>query len=376
MALGELDNIQLRKAMSIRKNPNRKKNPYEYRWLENGRHHSRSFPTRKEAQTFEAGHISAISKGRGFRATNEALTVDYFATIFLQQKKKELTTKRNQGIYDRHIRPVLGSRRIQLVRHTDIQLLVNSWTDAGLSPRTVWRQIAVLSKIFSLAERDDVIPRNPTKFLDKPEASEPHRYVMTVAEVQNLRRTIHPNYEAFIYTLFETGMRISEAISLNIGDFDWAGGLLKITSSKTKAGIRKIPISSTAATLISMHVKSTGRTMANSTEPLFVSHRTDSSGLVIGSRIDYSNFRSRVFKPAAVAIGLPELQAHDSRRTSATLLVSENAPPKVTQERMGHDDYRTTNNLYAQGTEKDHRDVVEMMERVLNPGPGEKEKEA
>ena len=125
-----------------------------------------------------------------------------------------------------------------------------------------------------------------------------------------------------------------------------------------------------------MHVKSTGRTMANSMEPLFVSHKTDSSGLVIGSRINYSNFRSRIFKPAAIAIGIPELQAHDSRRTSATLLVSENAPPKVTQERMGHDDYRTTNNLYAQGTEKDHRDVVEMMERVLNPAPAEKTKEA
>jgi integrase len=362
--------------MSIRKNSKRKKNPWEYRWLEDGRHHSRSFPTRKEAQTFEASHISAISTGRGFRASDESLTVDDYAAKFLQQKKKESTTKRNQGIYDKHIQPKLGSRRIQLVRHTDIQTLVNAWSDEGLSPRTVWRQIAVLSKIFSLAERDEVIPRNPTKGLEKPKASDPHRYVMTVAEVQNLRRTIHPNYEPFIYTLVETGMRISEAISLNIGDFDWAAGVIKITASKTKAGVRKIPISSTAITLISMHVKSTGRTMANSMEPLFVSHKTDSSGLVIGSRINYSNFRSRIFKPAAIAIGIPELQAHDSRRTSATLLVSENAPPKVTQERMGHDDYRTTNNLYAQGTEKDHRDVVEMMERVLNPAPAEKTKEA
>lgn len=362
--------------MSIRKNPNRKKNPYEYRWLEEGRHHSRSFATRKEAQTFEASHIFALSTGRGFRAADDALTVDYFAAKFLQQKKKESTTKRNQGIYDRHIQPELGSRRIQLVRHTDIQQLVDKWTEQGLSPRTVWRQITVLSKIFSLAERDEVISRNPTKFLEKPKASDPHRYVMTVVEVQNLRKTIHPNYEAFVYTLVETGMRIGEAISLNIGDFDWAAGLLKITASKTKAGLRTIPVSSTAMTLISMHVKSTGRTMVNSTEPLFVSHKTDSTGLVIGSRINYSNFRSRIFKPAALAIGLPELQAHDSRRTSATLLVSENAPPKVTQERMGHDDYRTTNNLYAQGTEKDHRDVVEMMERVLNPAPAQKEKEA
>jgi integrase len=302
--------------------------------------------------------------------------VDYFAALYLQQKKKESTTKRNQGIYEKHIQPVLGSRRIQTVKNHHIQSLVNAWSDEGLSPRTVWRQIAVLSKIFSLAERNDVIPNNPTRLLEKPKASAPHRYFMTVAEVQNLRRAIHPNYEAFVYTLVETGMRISEAISLNIGDFDWAAGVLNITESKTKAGVRKIPISSTAMTLISMHVKSTGRTMANSMEPLFVSHKTDSSGLVIGSRVNYSNFRSRILIPAAIAIGIPELQAHDTRRTSSDLLVSENAPPKVTQERMGHEDYRTTNNLYAHGTEKDHRDVVQMMERVLNPAPAEKTKEA
>ena len=362
--------------MSIRKNVKRKKNPWEFRWSEEGKHYSRSFPTRKEAEQFEHDRKSLLKDGSGFRTKDEEITLDDYAEKYLSRKKKPSTVLRNMDIYKRHIQPTFGSAPIRQIRHSDVQKIADVWEDTGLSSRTVLRQLSVLSAIFTLAYNDGVINRNPAKGISRQDEAEPHRYAMTVEEVLTIRACIHPNYEAFIYTLVETGMRISEAISLNIGDFDWAEGLLKITASKTKAGIRTIRISSTAMTLISMHLKSTGRTMVNSTEPLFVSHKTDGSGTVIGNRINYSNFRNRIFKPAAIAIGLPELQAHDFRRTSATFLVNENAPPKVTQERMGHDDYRTTNNLYAQGTEKAHRDVVEMMEKVLNPAPVEKEKEA
>jgi integrase len=362
--------------MSIRKNAKRKKKPWEFRWFEEGTHHSRSFHTRKEAEQYEHDRKSLLKDGSGFRTKDEEITLDDYAEKYLSRKKKSSTVLRNRDIYKRHIRPTFGAVPIRQIRHSDVQKIVYEWENMGLKPRTILRQLAVLSTIFTLAYNDGVINRVPTKGISRQEAVEPHRYVMTVEEVLKLRLAIHPNYEAFIYTLIETGMRINEAISLNIGDFDWAQGLLKITASKTKAGIRTIRISSAAMTLISMHVNSTGRTMANSTEPLFVSHKIDSSGTVIGNRVNYSNFRSRIFKPAAIAIGLPELQVHDFRRTSATLLVSENAPPKVTQERMGQTDYRTTNNLYAKGTEKDHRNVVEMMERVLNPAPAEKKKEA
>lgn len=363
--------------MSIRKNPNRKRNPWECRWSEEGKHYSRSFHTRKEAEQFDVERKAALSGLGGFRVKDEKVTLDDYAEKFLAQKKKPSTVLRNTDIYKRHIKPSFGSIPIRAIRHSDVQKLVDSWVDSGLSARTITRQLAVLSGIFTLAERDTVIGRIPTKGINRPAAHDPHRYAMSVEEVQKLRKAINPNYEAFVYTLAETGMRVGEAINLNIEDFDWKAGTLKIAGAKTKAGIRTVHISKTTQNFISSHIQTTGRTMANQSEPLFVSHKTDpETGLVIGARINYSNFRSRIFKVAATAIGLPELQPHDLRRTAATLLVAAQTPQKVIQERLGHADIRTTLNLYAQATDEALEESVRRMEEILNPEPQRKEKGA
>jgi integrase len=363
--------------MSIRKNPNRKRNPWECRWAEEGKHHSRSFHTRKEAEQFDAQRKVVLSNGSGFRTKDEKLTLDDYASIFLSQKKKPSTVLRNTDIYKRHIQPMFGAVPIKQIRHTNVQKLVDLWVERGLGARTIARQLAVLSAILTLAVRDEVLGSSPAKGIKRPEAVEPHRYAMSVEEVQQLRFAIHPNYEAFVYTLAETGMRIGEAVNLNIEDFDWTTGTLKVSGAKTKAGIRTVLISETTQSMISAHIQKTGRSMANQSEPLFVSHKTDpETGLVIGARINYSNFRTRIFKVAATAIGLPELQPHDLRRTAATLLVAAETPHKVIQEQLGHADIRTTLNLYAQATDEAREESVRRMEEVLNPGSQREEKEA
>lgn len=354
--------------MSIRRNPKRKNKPWECRWVEEGKHFSRSFTTRKEAELFDATRKTA-SGSRGVRTSDEKLTVNDYAEKYLARRRRTSTVRTNRGAYEKYIKPRIGESRIQQVRHSALQDLVNEWTDAGLRPRTVRRYVAVLGGIFSLAERDGVIVRVPTKGLDLPMPDEPHRYSMTPDEVSRLLEVLHPNYRAFLYTLIETGMRPNEAIALDIGDFDWREGTLTVRVSKTPAGVRTIRISSTSQELISAHIRTTGRTMANSSEPLFVSHRADKTGLVTGTRINSSNFRTRIFKPAALKVGLPELQIYDSRRTSASALVENDAPPKVIQERMGHADIRTTQNLYAQASKKAHNEAVEQLEKVFNPPP-------
>lgn len=363
--------------MSIRRNPNRKKNPWECRWSEEGTHFSRSFHTRKEAEQFDAQRKTALVNGSGFRTRDEKTTVNDYAIKFLAQTKKPSTSLRNRAIYEQHVKPLWGNTPILAIRHSDVQALADSWIARGLSTRTVLRHLAVLSGIFLPAELDGILQRLPTKRIRLPEAGEPHRYAMSIMEIQQLRAAVHSNYEAFVYTLTETGMRIGEAINLNIADFDWKAGTLKIASAKTKAGIRTVYISTTTQSLISTHIQKTGRTMANQTEPLFVSHKTDSeTGLVVGARINYSNFRSRIFKPAAIEIGLPNLQPHDLRRTAASLLVDADTPQKVVQEQLGHADIRTTLNLYAQASEEAHAASVLRMEEILKPAPNEKQKEA
>lgn len=57
--------------------------------------------------------------------------------------------------------------------------------------------------------RDGVINRIPTEGISRPDEVEPHRYAMTVEEVQKLRSAIHPNYESFTYTFADTSKVVS-----------------------------------------------------------------------------------------------------------------------------------------------------------------------
>jgi integrase len=59
------------------------------------------------------------------------------------------------------------------------------------------------------------------------------------------------------------------------------------------------------------------------------------------------NFRSRVFKPAAEAIGVPGLTPHDLRHTAASLAVQAGANVKAVQRMLGHASAAMTLDVYA-----------------------------
>lgn len=66
-----------------------------------------------------------------------------------------------------------------------------------------------------------------------------------------------------------------------------------------------------------------------------------------GGPLRNHNFRARVFTPAAVAIGLPELTPHDLRHTAASLAVQAGANVKAVQRMLGHASAAMTLDVYA-----------------------------
>lgn len=353
--------------MSIQHNKNRPNRPWIVRWIEDERHQSRSFRTKADAQAFDNQRKYEVDSNRYISVNMQAILFGDYAEKYLQIGNRQKSTRtRDLGILRKHVLPALGHRRINSVKRSDIQGLVNQWGASGLKRRTIDRHIAVLSAIFRLAEADDIIAKNPVVKISRPRAEAPHRRALDAEEIQRLKNEVLDEYRVVIVVLTETGMRWGELQQLNIENFDALRNRLVITKSKTSAGIRSILITSATVDLINEHLKASGRTGANGDEPLFISHSIDvSSGLRDGSRLNYSNFRFRVFKPAAIRAGLSDLQIHDLRRTSATHLVSRGISPKLTQERLGHADIRTTMNMYAQGTDKDHQTALESLAASL-----------
>ena len=353
--------------MSIQKNTSRPNLPWIVRWVEGGKHRSKSFKSKVLATAFDNQRRHDLSKGVYISMDEQKVLFAEYAQRYMEAGNRgELTRKRDEGILRKHVYPSLGQMKIHTIRRSDIQGLVDKWVATGLKRRTIDRHVAVLSAIFRLAEADGIIAKNPVVKISRPPSQAPHRRVLDSEEIQRLQGELPAEYRALVYVALETGMRWGELQRLNIEDFDTFGKRLVIKKSKTAAGVRTIPISATAISLINDLLKASWRTGANSSEPLFISHSVDrSTGRLAGSRLNYSNFRSRIFKSAAKKAGLPELTFHDLRRTSATLLVSQGTSPKVTQERMGHTHIATTLDMYAQGTSQDHQVALKGLEATL-----------
>ena len=97
-----------------------------------------------------------------------------------------------------------------------------------------------------------------------------------------------------------------------------------------------MPITQVLRPHLEAHLKTIGRFGATL---LF----TDS----LGNPIRVSNWRSRVFAPAAKAVGLYGLTPHGLRHSFAALAIQAGANPKMLQEILGHSDIRLTMDTYA-----------------------------
>ena len=66
-----------------------------------------------------------------------------------------------------------------------------------------------------------------------------------------------------------------------------------------------------------------------------------------GGPLRNTNFRSRVFVPAAESVGLPGLTPHDLRHTAASLAIAAGANVKAVQRMLGHASAALTLDVYA-----------------------------
>jgi len=192
-------------------------------------------------------------------------------------------------------------------------------------------------------------------------------YARMELPAQGARRLVILRNRALMAVLYDTGMRISEALALSREDV-LDGRAHKVRLTRTKNGKpRTVFLTEESRRLIAEYVRERGRVGSRSGErddvyaPLFASH---GRGVARGGAVSRSGQRElsaitpahawRIVKEAAVAEGLYDnTSPHSLRHRRAQDLLDEGMPLEWVAALLGHEHPDTTRVVYAWETDEE-----------------------
>lgn len=276
-----------------------------------------------------------------------------------------------RSLHSNYLEPTLGAIPADAVDRTVVAKLVNALAaqphsvhpDRTLSAKTIANAHGLLSSVMSFAVDEGAITSNPcsrTRLPRGPEHEQEDIRFLTHDEFWRLHDNTLEHYRPMLVFLVGTGCRWSEASALQVRDVDLAAATVRIVRSwKRRRGDKalpreqrtgfvlgppKSPKSRRTITLPPDVVTLLRPLVADQPRTAFVFRSAR-----LGRPVHRANFYNRVWRPACDAAGLggPRPWIHDLRHTHASWLIALGIELEVIQERLGHDSYLTTRNLYV-----------------------------
>lgn len=203
--------------------------------------------------------LSAVALGQApFPEEKETPTLRSVADDFIaytEAKRAERTAADYRAVYDRHIKPTFGTKRIGDITRAEIE----KWHEGmkGI-PRRANYALTILVAMFSFAVRRKIIGQHdhPALGITKYAENKRDRYLSldelkrfgdALAELE-AERTVSPWAAAALRLLILTGARSSEILTLEWEWVDLERGVLRLPSSKT--GRKDIVLSGTAVAVL------------------------------------------------------------------------------------------------------------------------------
>jgi len=209
--------------------------------------------------------------------------------------------------------------------------------DRQLKPATIRRKLASLRGLFKFLSREGRIVKDPARLLRLPKMPK------TLPDVPNAEATnaivdgnLPPELERpdpqrdrlLLEMLYGCGLRVSEAVSLDIQDIDRSERWLRVRGKGRKE--RQVPYGSKAATALETCLEARD----DRTGPLFLNR--------FNKRLSDRGARNIVKFYATYTVGDSSIHPHTLRHAFATHLLSDGADLRAIQELLGHARLSTT----------------------------------
>ena len=266
---------------------------------------------------------------------------EHYIAVHLPRKRPDSALADRLNL-NKHVLPKLGTRKLSSIRHSDIAALHR---DIGkVTPIAANRVVALLSKMFALAIREEWVDANPCRGIERNPENRRERF-LSPAEIARLVEAlrVHPERSSAdaILMLLLTGARRGEILSATWSQVDLDTGVWTKPASMTKqAKLHRVPLSQGALDVLrSIRDQQTAEVAAAKRRgvirpmPRHVFPGTGSQALQ-GVKRTWSS----VCKTADIA----DTHLHDLRHTFASILVSSGLSLPVIGKMLGHSQPATT----------------------------------
>ena len=223
----------------------------------------------------------------------------------------------------------------------DLERFVREGMASGRSPRSVARSVACIRGLYRFLVTDGRLAANPADELRAPRSWPDLPRCLSTDDVDRLIEQPDPETpiglrdRALIEVLYASGLRVSELVSLRLGDLRLAAGCLTCVGKGSKE--RLVPVGAVAVRWV--------REYCASARPRLLRGRA-SAWLFVNARGGGRLSRVgcwKLLKKYALHAGLPrEVSPHVLRHSFATHLLERGADLRSIQTLLGHADLSTT----------------------------------
>lgn len=383
---------------------------WQANWREpSGKQRSKTFPTKREANTFLAEMATAKSRGAYVSPhAGRTLFRDHAMKWMAARRTETTTSARDESVMRTHVLPQWGGWQLGKIGHLEVE----EWVKELAARRSGWvvsKALQLTSAVLRSAVRNRLVGVNPCEDVRLPEGRRrdtDDRIISRQQLREQLLPVVPPRYRGLVAVAGGTGLRWGEVVGLCADAVDLNARTVRVIRTvvevaghtsfkpfpKSEAGRRTVPLPGWALGALRAHIEA---------------YPPEDGGLIFtneaGGALRRTLFRSRVWRPSLVRAGLlgevrqdgerfeaiwtdrdgnkdsdrfeteskavrevgrrqsGGLRFHDLRHSYGTWLADDGVPPNKVQKVMGHGRVTTTLQLYVRKTE-DHDAILNVLD--------------
>lgn len=254
--------------------------------------------------------------------------------MFVASKKAVNRQTETLKQYSREIYNMLDflGKRLEDITGMDLRYYYGVMRERrGIKMSTMQTRLHYLSSFWDFLITEELVHSNPVKKVGLLKIEKTIKKPYTAEEMEALRvNCMTLRDRALVEFLYSTGVRVSELVSLNVGDIEMGKQELIVYGKGSKE--RKTYLTDGAKFYLRRYLQERG---ANPDEPLFVTLDSPHNRLTVAG-VQY------MLRQLGKRADVKNVHPHRFRRTIATDLLSRGMPIEQVKEFLGHEKLDTT----------------------------------